>query len=437
MNSVLLTVLLIVLLLAANGFFVAAEFALVKARGFRLQASATAGSGAAALAVVIQAQLESYLAACQLGITMASLGLGWIGEPAVSALMEPLLEPLDLTEKTIGQIAFLIGFLLFSSLHIVLGEQVPKSFAIRQPEITSAWIAYPLQGWYLVVYPLNWLLDKASRGTLAMFGVSEATHGEALTSAELKGLVATSRATGSISSVKGQMLQNLLEFGRQPISRIMIARPEVETLDINDDAATNAKIALETGHSRYPVVSRVDDSIVGVLLTRDIFEAMLAGHESPWENLRRYVREPLLIPENIAMSRALEQMRQRRMHMAMVVDEYGHMNGIVTLEDLLEEITGEIHDETDTGDTSHEIRMLAADTYEADGLAPLADVERVIGIRFPRDADTNTLSGLFMANLARLPVKGDVLEETGFRLTVLSVDQHRVGRVRIEALNPR
>ncbi|TFG83870.1 MAG: HlyC/CorC family transporter, partial [Chromatiales bacterium] len=293
------TLLLVIVLLAANGFFVAAEFALVKSRVFRIQEKANAGSGSACRTLAIMQNLEAYLAACQLGITMASLGLGWIGEPFVAGLIGPLLAPLELPGATIHQISFLTGFLIFSSLHIVIGEQVPKSFAIRQAETVSLWIAYPLHVWYLLVFPLNWLLDRASRGILALFGVKEGTHGDVLTANELKGLVATSRDAGRIGNIKGEMLHNLLGFGRQAVSGIMIAWPEVVTLDIDDDGARNAAIVLETQHSRYPVIRRSDDSVVGILLTKDIFGAMLSGQPSPWDNLRQYLREPLLIPETV------------------------------------------------------------------------------------------------------------------------------------------
>jgi CBS domain containing-hemolysin-like protein len=428
------TLLLVVVLLTANGFFVAAEFALVKSRVFRIQAKADEGSGSARLTLTIMQNLEAYLAACQLGITMASLGLGWIGEPFVAGLIGPLLASLELPDVTIHQVSFLTGFLIFSSLHIVVGEQVPKSFAIRQAETVSLWIAYPLHVCYLVVYPLNWLLDRASRGILSMFGVSEATHAEVLTADEIKGLVATSRAAGRIGNVRGEMLHNLLGFGRQPVSGIMIAWPEVVTLDIDDNGARNAAIVLETEHSRYPVIRRSDDSVVGILLTKDIFGAMLSGQPSPWDNLRQYLREPLLIPETVGLSRVMEQMRLRRMHMAIIVDEYGQMSGVVTLEDLLEEITGDIEDETDTAEDVHHIQEISAGRWEADGLTPLTDVEKMIGAPLEHQTETNTLSGIFMDSLDRLPVKGDVLEVSGFRLTVLSVDQRRAGHVGIEKL---
>ncbi len=177
---------------------------------------------------------------------------------------------------------------------------------------------------------------------------------------------------------------------------------------------------------------RSDDSVVGVLLTKDIFGAMLSAEPAPWENLRQHLRDPLLVPESVDLSRVMEQMRRRRMHMAMIVDEYGQMSGVVTLEDLLEENTGEIQDETDTAEEVHYIRELAEGRWEADGLTPLANVERMIGSQLEHDAETNTLTGMFMDRLDRLPLVGDTLEVSGFRLSVLSVDQRRAGRVGID-----
>jgi CBS domain containing-hemolysin-like protein len=250
MGTIQLSLIAIFALLLANAFFVAAEFALVKARNFRLQAEADSGSRAAHLTVNIQRRLEPYLAACQLGITMASLGLGWIGEPAVAAVLEPLLGLWSLPEALIHQIAFVVGFLIFSSLHIVLGEQVPKSFAIRKPEPVSIWVAYPLYLFYVLSYPLTWLLDRASQGSLRLFGVEEGTHGEILTSEEIKGVVATSRKHGKISKNRARMLKNLFELDERPVGWVMIPRTRVTALKLTDSAEANLAVIREMRHSQ-------------------------------------------------------------------------------------------------------------------------------------------------------------------------------------------
>ncbi|MBT8430292.1 MAG: hemolysin family protein [Gammaproteobacteria bacterium] len=423
----------VVLLLAANAFFVAAEFALVKARGFRIEALADQGSAAARLTMRIQHNLEAYLAACQLGITMASLGLGWVGEPTVAAMLEPLLSSADLPPQMVHTIAFLTGFLVFSSLHIVIGEQVPKTLAIRRPEPMSLAVAYPLRWSYLAVYPLNWLLNRASCSILRSFNVAEATHAEVLSGDELQGLVATSREHGELTHGKADMLHNLFEFDQRQVGRVMIPVSSMHALDLTAEPAANLKVMRETGHSRFPLIDGAkDNAIQGIVLVKDLHAAMLDGEPEPWTDLGRFAREPLIVPESQRVAELLDLMRVRRAHMAFVVDEYGALDGIVTLEDLLEEIVGEIHDETDDIGEKQDIKQAGENLWEADGLVSLSDLERVTGYAAPDALDANTLSGLFMQHLARMPEVGDRVEDGLFLMIVLSLDEQRVGRVSIE-----
>ena len=429
-------VMAIIILLAANGFFVAAEFALVKARGFRIEALAAEGSAAARLTVRIQGNLEAYLAACQLGITMASLGLGWVGEPAVASLLEPLFHSLGVPDEILHTSAFITGFLIFSSLHIVVGEQVPKTLAIRKAEPVSLWIAYPLRFSYLAVLPLNWLLNMAARMILRMFNVDEVSHAEVLSGDELKGLVATSREHGEIEHEKANMLRNLFEFDQRHVKRVMIPRSSIDVLDVSATAETNLKTIMEKAHSRFPLIDgNSEDQILGILLTKDIYSALLAGENEPWRDLLRYIREPLVVPETQKVSELFELMRVNRAHLAIVVDEYGTFAGIVSMEDLLEEIVGEIHDETDNEHAQYTIEAISDQRWEADGLVSLSDLEKAIGFHVPDDLDANTLSGLFMSRLERMPEAGDEISEGFFKLTVLSDEDRRVGRVSIEQLS--
>ena len=423
----------IVLLLVANGFFVAAEFALVKARGFRIEALADGGDRRAALTVRIQQNLESYLAACQLDITMASLGLGWVGEPAVAHLLEPLFRGLGLSETALRTASFATGFLIFSSLHIVVGEQVPKTFAIRRPEPVSLWCAWPLHATYLAALPLNWLLSRATSGLLALFRVEPAGHGEVLSGEELKGLVAASGDRGEIPRGQADMLRNLFEFDQRQVGRVMIPRNALHVLDVRAPPATNLSIIRDTGHSRFPVIDEADDeAIVGVLLVKDIQRALLAGEPEPLADLATLAREALVVPESQRVPRLFELMRARRAHLSLVVDEYGTFVGAVSLEDLLAEIVGEIEDETDVDLPDRLIERVGEDRWEADGLVSLADAERACGLVVPDELDANTLSGLFMERLARMPEAGDEIVEGEFRLRVLGTIDRRVGRTAIE-----
>jgi len=427
----------VLLLLATNGFFVAAEFALVKARGFRIETLASQGSGSAQLVVDIQANLEAYLAACQLGITMASLGLGWVGEPAVASLLEPLFLSLGIPDALLHTSAFVVGFLMFSSLHIVIGEQVPKTLAIRQAEPVSLWVAYPLHFSYLAVWPLNWLLNKATSTILSTFGVQEASHADVLSGAEIKGLVATSKEHGEIEQGHADMLHNLFEFDQRQVGRVMIPRHSMHCLDLSASAENNLAVIRQTEHSRFPMIdSAKDDAVIGIVLAKDIYRALLSGEAEPWRDLNRFSREPLVVPESQRVAQLFEVMRQKRAHMALVLDEYGAFLGAVTLEDLLEEIVGDIHDETDDDDAALIIESIDENRWESDGLISLVDIEKAVGLTVPPELDANTLSGLFMERLARMPEIGDEIREGEYRLRVLSSKDRRVGRVAIERCTP-
>ncbi len=422
----------IVLLLVANGFYVAAEFALVKARGFRIEALANEGSSAAKLTVRIQANLESYLAACQLGITMASLGLGWVGEPAVSAILEPLFTRLGLPDSMIHTTSFIIGFLLFSALHIVIGEQVPKTLAIRKAEPVSLWVAYPLHFSYLMAWPLTRLLSLATNAILALFKIAEVSHVEVLSGEEIKGLVTTSKEHGEIHQSQATMLHNLFAFDQRHVGRIMIPVSSASVLDISQSPKENLEVLRKTVHSRFPLIdSNNNDALIGIVLAKDIHRAVLNGEAEPWTNLEKYKRDAMVVPESQRIARLFDLMQIRRAHLACVVDEYGSFIGIIALEDLLEEIVGEIEDETDGEDSKPGITCIDENNWEVDGLVSLSDLERSTGLVVSAELDAYTVSGLFMRRLSRMAEAGDEILEDGYRLEVVNLTDRHVGLVRI------
>ncbi len=435
MDSTLTSLLMIVLLLVINGFFVAAEFALVKAKGVRINQLANQGNRSAILTRRIMEKLESYLAACQLGITMASLGLGWVGEPAVAALLEPLFHSWGMSEDLLHTSSFIIGFLIFSSLHIVVGEQVPKTFAIRKPEPVSLWVAYPLQAFYLLAWPLNRLLSISTSFILHRFGVAEASHADVMTGDELRDLIGVSEEHGHLQTGNAEMLHNLFEFGERTVEEVMVSRTEIDMIDLQKTPEENIALVLSTSHSRFPVIDGNTDQLLGLVLTKDLFNATLQGKPNPWENIRDYLREPLVAPEILPVARLFENMRADHAHMAFIVDEYGSFVGLVTMEDLLEEIVGEIADETDEQESQYPITRLSENSWEAHGLLPLTDMERVLGIDLPDDLDANTLSGLFMYTLQEMPQIGSALEIQGYRMTVLEMEGHRVEKVGLEKVS--
>jgi len=425
----------IVLLLAANGFYVAAEFALVKARGFRIEALSQEGSSAAKLTVRIQANLESYLAACQLGITMASLGLGWVGEPAVAAILEPLFTEMGMSESMIHTTAFVVGFLIFSALHIVVGEQVPKTLAIRKAEPVSIWVAYPLHASYMIAWPLNWLLSRATNAILSLLKVAEVSHVEVFTGEELKGMVTTSEQHGEIHQSQATMLHNLFEFDHRHVGRIMIPISSARVLDVAGSASANLEVIRKTAHSRFPLInSNERDGLIGIVLAKDIQRAVFNGESEPWGDLEKFKREAMVVPESQRIARLFDLMRIKRAHMACVVDEYGRFIGIVTLEDLLEEIVGEIEDETDEHETEPGVLKIDDVTWEVDGLVSLADLERATGLEVSDELDAYTLSGLFMRRLSRMAEVDDEIIEDGYQLRVIDIAHRHVGRVLVQQL---
>jgi CBS domain containing-hemolysin-like protein len=428
----ILNITVIVLLLAANGFYVAAEFALVKARGFRIETLANEGSSAAKLTVRIQANLESYLAACQLGITMASLGLGWVGEPAVAAILEPMFTRMGLPDSMIHTTAFIVGFLLFSALHIVIGEQVPKTLAIRKAEPVSLWVAYPLHFSYLMAWPLTRLLSLTTNTILALFKIAEVSHVEVLSGEEIKGLVTTSKEHGEIHESQANMLHNLFAFDQRHVGRIMIPVSSASVLDISQSTEENLEVIRKTVHSRFPLIdSNNNDALIGIVLAKDIHRAILNGEAEPWTNLEQYKRDAMVVPESQRIARLFDLMQIRRAHMACVVDEYGSFIGIITLEDLLEEIVGEIEDETDGEDSKPGITCIDEKNWEVDGLVSLSDMERATGLVVSDELDVYTVSGLFMRRLSRMAEVGDEIVEDGYRLEVVNLTDRHVGRVRI------
>lgn len=415
------SLIVIIALLTINAFFVAAEFALVKVRAFRIEKVADEGSASAKMTMRILDNLESYLAACQLGITMASLGLGWVGEPAVAALLEPLFHDMAMPEAWLHPTAFMIGFLLFSSLHIVIGEQVPKSYAIRKADTVSLWVAYPLHLAYLMVFPLTWLLDRASRGILSFFNVEEATHAEIYSDEELQGFVSTSRDEGHINQEKADMLTNIFDFDQRSVGRVMVPRNQLKVLDVSLSVEHNQRTVMASGHSRFPLIDSANsDKILGIVLVKAIYRSMLEDDmKNAWEDLSQYCREPMLVPEQQKIALLFETMRLDRNHIAIVVDEYGTFSGIVTLEDLLEEIVGDIEDETD--DESLSVEELSEGRWRVNGLMSLSDAGRAIGLNVDTELNANTISGLLIERLERMPIVGDIVLHDQFRITVRSM----------------
>jgi len=428
MDNFSTSLMVIVVLLVANAFFVAAEFALVKVRMMRVENLARHGGLSARLTLKIKRNLEPYLASCQLGITMASLGLGWVGEPAVAKVLEPLFHSMGMPDELLHFTSFMIGFIIFSSLHIVIGEQVPKTYAIRRPDPVSVWVAIPLHGFYLLSYPLTKALNWASSSILRSMGVKEASHEEIFSDEELSEMIDVSSVHGNLDNTKAGMIQNMFAFDSRIVRDIMVSRSQVDWIDINSDTAEIKKQIVEKGHSRFPFVKGNLDNIVGVLLVKDLLHNSLDSHVESNFDIEALARKSLIMPEVMGLPKAFEQMRNERSHMALVVDEYGALSGIITMEDLIEEIVGEISDELD-GDDLAVKQLKFTEGVEVTGLMALHDFEKLTSTKLEVEHDVSTLSGLMMSELNEIPKVDDVVEYNGWRFTVKTLEGNRAEKI--------
>lgn len=432
MTDTLVSLLIAFLLLAANAFYVAAEFALVKSKGFRIDAMAEEDRFAARLLQKIMGNIEAYLACCQLGITMASLGLGWVGEPTVAALLTPVLIPLGMPESALHFTSFMVGFLVFSSLHIVVGEQVPKTLAIREPIPVSQWIAYPLYASYLLFWPLNWMLNAASRGILRMLGVKEGSEQEILTDSEIEGLVEVSAEHGKMEIGEAEYIQNVFRFGDLEVSDVMVHRTEMVTINADDPSEDIVAAVLAAEYTRIPLWRDKPENIVGILHAKDLLRA-LKRTEGDFAKIdvMSLVLPPWFVPEIRPLSEQLKAFRRRKTHFALVVDEYGEVEGLVTLEDILEEIVGDISDEHDIPVPG--VRPQPDGSVNVDGAVPIRDLNRAMDWSLP-DSDATTIAGLVIHESRSIPDVGQAFTFHGFRFRVLRKTRNRITALRITPL---
>ena len=432
MSSAAINLLLAVFLLAANAFYVAAEFALVKSRGFRVKAMAEQNRFGARLLQKMMRNIEAYLACCQLGITMASLGLGWVGEPTVAALLKPVLDPLGMPESALHFTSFVTGFLVFSSLHIVIGEQVPKTLAIRQPVPVSQWIAYPLYVSYLIFYPLNWLLNAASHAILRLLGVQESSQNEILTDSEIEGLVGESAEHGKMEIGEAEYIQNVFRFGDLAVSDVMVHRTKM--VSVNADGPPDAVIQgiLEAEYTRIPLWREKPENIIGVLHAKDLLRAIRkADGDISKVDVAAIALPPWFVPEMRPLSEQLKAFRRRKTHFALVVDEYGEVEGLVTLEDILEEIVGDISDEHDVVVAG--VRAQPDGSVVVDGSVPIRDLNRAMDWHLP-DEEATTIAGLVIHEARSIPDRGQSFTFHGFRFRVLRRERNRITALRIVPL---
>jgi CBS domain containing-hemolysin-like protein len=422
-----LNLFLVVFLVLANGFFVASEFALVGVRRSRIATLADAGDKRAQRLLGLVDNLNAYISATQLGITLSSLALGWIGEPAIAHLLEIPLKGY-VSETVLHTIAFTVAFSIITFLHIVLGELAPKTIALERAEKTALAIALPMLVFYKVFYYPIRLLDWAGTKTVRLFGLHPSgEHASIYTEEELRQLIDISHKSGHLEQEERQLINSVFDFSEAEVREAMIPRVSVDAIALNS-TLEETKAAFRTlGYSRLPVYRERLDDIAGVLFRRDL-EPYL---ESPVGfDLEKLLHPTIFLPATAKLGATLRRMQSMRTHLAIVIDEHGGMEGIVTLEDLLEEIVGEINDEFDEEVRSQIIKQPDG-TYLLDGMLNVRDANRQLDLNLPEDEGYTTLAGFLMAQAGHLLQAGETVEFGGIEFQVERVDKHRIRRVRL------
>jgi magnesium and cobalt exporter, CNNM family len=414
-------------LVAVNGFFVAAEFALVRSRRSKLEELAGEGVSGTRRALAQLDDISAYLSACQLGITMASLGIGFLGEPAVARLVEPLLGGV-VSHGVAITAAIAFAYFITTAAHITLGEQVPKIYAIVRSEQIARRVAGPLELFYVVMRPFIHALNATSNGVLRLIGIRPDVASEAETPDEIKTIIAQSYAGGHLDSGEAGMLSGVFHLHEQDVRRVMTPIPAVVTVDISEDVKTALRRCTEAGHTRLVVTEehnrdRVRGLVHAITLAREL---MSKGPDAALEPL---VTDAPIVPETKPLDDLLAELQRLRAGMAVVVDEYGRVAGIVTVEDIIEEVVGEIEDETDP--RGGDVRRLANGDWFVRGHVAVTDLHDH-GLSLPADSEAyNSIGGLVFTTLGRLPRRGETVSADGFSIRVESVRENRVESVRI------
>lgn len=425
-----------IVLLVANGFFVAAEFALVKVRVSRVEQMVVTKRFFSKTALWLANRLEQTLSACQLGITMASLALGWVGEPAVATLLEPVFRLVGVTNETVVHtVSFIIGFTLITALHLVVGEQAPKIFAIRRPETMLLWCAIPMKLFYILTYPLMIALNASTAWILGLLGMKESgDHQVPYTEEEIRALLTEAHIHGNLTKSEANLLDAVFEFDDMVCRRIMLPRGETVIVDINAPVSESVDLIRRTKHSRYPVCDGSLDTVLGVLHVKD-----LVGRELDEDfDFQSISRPPKKVPESMQISTLLRHFRGTHQLMAFVLDEHGTVVGIVTLENVLEEIIGDVADEFDTEGPS--IVPEEEGVFLIDGSTQVSDVEKELEISF-EETEQDTMAGLLMHYAQRIVHEGDLVsltfdEAPVAEAKVLEVSDDRTTRMRLTKVEP-
>ncbi|ELY74016.1 hypothetical protein C487_16394 [Natrinema pallidum DSM 3751] len=424
-----------------NGFFVAAEFAYVRIRPTQIEELVAEGRSSAKLVQEAEENLDDYLATTQLGITIASLGLGWVGEPAIASLLEPVLGPV-LPAGTLHLVSIAIGFSIITFLHVVFGELAPKTLAIADAERIALLVAAPMKFFYYIFVPGIIVFNGTANFFTRLIGVAPASErDEGHSEEEIRRIVAQSGEQGVVDADEVEMIESVFDLDETVAREVMIPRPDVVTVRAGMPLSDLRGVAASGTYTRFPVVDEdADEPVVGFVHAKDVLKAIEAtdGHDGragDEPTARDLAREVLIVPETRRIDEILAEFRQRNVQLAVVIDEWGAFEGILTIEDVIEEVVGEIQDEFDVADMEPSIDDLADGRYAMDGGVPLADVNEALGTTFEGDA-FDTIGGLVLSRIGRAPEVGDAIGVDGYELTVDAVEGTRISRVTVSEAVP-
>lgn len=428
----LFDILIVVVLVLLNGFFVAAEFAIVKVRHSQVELKMQEGSTAANTADHILKNLNAYLSATQLGITLASLALGWFGEEVANKCVENIFTMLGYNAHSSlsHTISGIISFIGITTMHIVFGEQVPKTMAINSPEKTTYVIGYALRIFYNVFRPFIWVLNGASNVVVRLFGFSSTSHAEEHSTEELKMLLEKGKETGAIQNSEHELIENVFQFNETTVKQIMIPRTQMVAIEASTPDQKILELIDSEGFSRLPVYKNKIDDVVGIISTKDILKMVSRGETIILSN---HLRPAYFIPETKKISELMKDFQRKRLHMAVVIDEFGGTAGIVTMEDVIEELVGEISDEDDDEEKPIVVKVTETE-YQVNGTAALVDVNDFLRYPLPEADGIETVAGLMNFIYGKIPEEGEQKEFGGYHFTVLKTTRKVIQSVKLEEL---
>ncbi|MBC8062006.1 MAG: HlyC/CorC family transporter [Clostridiaceae bacterium] len=426
----LINLVIVFLLVFMNAFFVATEFAMVKVRKTRIETLTLEGNLSAKYTRKVVNHLNSYLSACQLGITLASLGLGWIGEPALADILTPLLSYFNMSELTVHSISFVLGFSIITAFHIIFGELVPKSMAILSAEKIALATALPLIIFYKVTYPVMWLFNHSTSLILSLFGFSQVEeHDAAHTDAEIMLLVEDSYKHGLIDKTELTFVDNIFDFSEKVVREIMIPRTDMIVFFKEDSFDEILEVAMKEELTRYPICESSKDNIIGFVHIKDLYKQKIQGNDLKIESI---IRNVISIPETTSISTLFKKFQKEKAQLAVVIDEYGGTAGLVTVEDILEEIVGEIQDEFD--DEGAPIEKTENGGYSIDGRVLIEDINELLDIELKLD-DIDTIGGWLYSKLETPPQINQKIQYEEYEFVITKCSKQRIIKLSINLIN--